>query len=59
MNIKLTNNSDLFMEKEITMPFQTLVEFEKIAACHDIPVQTLDSHIGLKKKSENSAQGYL
>ena len=50
MNIKLTNNSGLFMEKEITMPFQTLVEFEKIAACHDIPVQTLDSHIGLKKK---------
>ncbi|WP_085300737.1 AraC family transcriptional regulator [Colwellia polaris] len=57
MNIKLTNNSDLFMQKEITMPFQTLVEFEKIAAYHDISVQTLHSHIGLpNKKREQSSR---
>ena len=50
MNIKLTNNFDWFMEQEITMPFQILVEFEKIAACHGISVQALDSYTGLNKK---------
>jgi len=47
MSIKLIDNSGLFMDKEITMPFQAYTELEKIACHLGVSIQAPLSHLAL------------